>query len=794
MPSGVDAFAPPAPNRLNGGAFITEGGTIASLGDTVTLAGDSFTSATRFRVFAQSAASTVDTNVAPRRFAPNSAVVTLPANPGGSALTSSLYFVYPGVTGDWGRPFAINRTEARWLGPDRIEAGGATAAYGVNLSKNHGTTTSFVYMKPVGSFAGQFLTPTAVNPYRVAFQVPANATAGSYEIWVHNGHGGRFGWSGPLTLTVQAQSPWAGTAAQTFNVRDFGAVGDGVTADDQAIGLALNAAEAAAPATVFFPAGTYLITRPRDIDSGPGLAYRDWQLPNRVRWLGAGAGQTIIRASSNYIANASAVGVSAIALFLQENGACATGAAEMQDLTVDAFTAFQQSNGLGHPIAQIRRCTNLRFTNVTFNGDLDFSGADHLFFNNVTFQGNVFANGTRQVFFTNSTSLGRADADSLAFNGQELSIIGHTARDLDPTADPSDPSNPSRRNSGIGSGRLLLAQGGHTRNYYIGDSQTIALAPSAFRFDGNSGEQILFEHPGTMFAGFNGAFNGVNVILPGLNFNRGETVDGSVIIITSGKGFGQRRTIVSSNQASSSVTIDRPFTITPDSSSYAVVQIAADRLVVYNNSFQGKPDYASRFSASSGVQPNSNTSDLVVDNNRFSQLRSAYLELTTTGTSSDVVGPQYFNYFINNQITNGLSGLVVSTGVFATAAQNANIVADFGLHIRDNQFSGLAAVAYDVVGAGQTLDFIAERNQWTNVFSGFITNSDGLYGGLFLLNNTFTRGTVARATAVNGDVPNTSTGARVFTNSTVDPSGTTFSGFTTGNTLTCTPTTSACPP
>lgn len=114
--------------------------------------------------------------------------------------------------------------------------------------------------------------PTAVNPYRVSFAVPALAP-GDYEVWAHNGHGAGFGWSGPLTLSVLAQSPWAGQSANVFDVKKFGALGDSVADDTTAINSALAAAGKVAPATVYFPTGNYIVN---------GML----ELKNNVSWLG----------------------------------------------------------------------------------------------------------------------------------------------------------------------------------------------------------------------------------------------------------------------------------------------------------------------------------------------------------------------------------------------------------------------------------------------------------------------------------------------------------------------------
>ena len=71
-------------------------------------------------------------------------------------------------------------------------------------------------------------------------------------------------WRGPLLycrfiVVVAALSLSAAAfAAVQFNVRDFGAKGDGVAKDTAAIQAAVDAAESAGGGTVEIPAGTYL--------------------------------------------------------------------------------------------------------------------------------------------------------------------------------------------------------------------------------------------------------------------------------------------------------------------------------------------------------------------------------------------------------------------------------------------------------------------------------------------------------------------------------------------------------
>ena len=80
---------------------------------------------------------------------------------------------------------------------------------------------------------------TQVNPYKVTFTVPGSLSAGDYEVWIHNGHGGQYGWSGPLKFTVDATAAyqWNGTVRNVKNQRRHG---DGVHNDTAAIQSTIN--------------------------------------------------------------------------------------------------------------------------------------------------------------------------------------------------------------------------------------------------------------------------------------------------------------------------------------------------------------------------------------------------------------------------------------------------------------------------------------------------------------------------------------------------------------------------
>lgn len=94
-------------------------------------------------------------------------------------------------------------------------------------------------------------------------------TPGKYQVMVHNGLGGNYGWSMPFDFVVKekaANEIWREKGI--FNVRDYGAVGDSLTNDTAAIQTAINAATENGGGTVYFPrlkngeAAGYRITHP----------------------------------------------------------------------------------------------------------------------------------------------------------------------------------------------------------------------------------------------------------------------------------------------------------------------------------------------------------------------------------------------------------------------------------------------------------------------------------------------------------------------------------------------------
>ena len=98
---------------------------------------------------------------------------------------------------------------------------------------------------------------TNVERFSLRAQLPTDLAAGRYGLYIHNGFGGTGGWGGPLGVEIKKPEVWPDTL---FNVKTFGAKGDGVADDTTAICSALAAAGKNGGGIVYLPWGTYRLT------------------------------------------------------------------------------------------------------------------------------------------------------------------------------------------------------------------------------------------------------------------------------------------------------------------------------------------------------------------------------------------------------------------------------------------------------------------------------------------------------------------------------------------------------
>ena len=649
LPPTFDPFVPPvtlaAPAA--GAPAIAEWTKIAQPDGVVALTGSQFSSYTgaqagtdtQFEVFGQSLRGHYLGNASVQVLDGLKAAVVLP-----EALPADAeYLLWPVNSNGSGAPVAVNATEAWWIGPNTATRSDTVSIYGRNLARNaiagDGLPTaamqSYVYIQQNGA-TGLWAKVTAANPYKVDFTVPASLADGDYQVWIHNGRGGHYGWSGPLTLTVNDGMPWT---AQKFNVKAFGAKGNGVADDEAAIEAAVQAAAAVPWSTVYLPAGTYMVS------SG-------FNPPSKVRWLGDGANRTFIKANSGFVKSAG-YDARRYCLIFSSGG---INNIEFQDLTLDANG--NMNGALATPI-YLRFESDVRFVGVTINAKgydtADFHGTTRLLLqdSNIIGGGNgVFFGSATQVRIENCAVYGTDDVNTMLtyWGGNDISCTNTTAQDYN-----------NKQADGWAQGRFFYgsSQWGSNRNIYVGNCTTRALAVRPALPNQNTGEQFLWENS-TKYSGVPVAVTPTTITFAADNFftDPGLTNGSYDAVIVNGPGLGQHRKIVGS--AGTTITLSSPWNVPPDSTSTVIIAGVVSRCALYHNSIQGKTTYATQVTASAGIQPYGNSFDFIADSNTISQTRNGIYMwgMNETSLSPQSVNCVYFNYIAHNTIEHCLSGIV----------------------------------------------------------------------------------------------------------------------------------------
>ncbi|MEJ7709662.1 MAG: glycosyl hydrolase family 28-related protein [Pyrinomonadaceae bacterium] len=526
--------------------------------------------------------------------------------------------------------------------------------FGRNLSHGNGKKAAWVYLKAAGNVPGNWLPVTSVNPYKVDFMIPANLPNGTYQIWAHNGHGGRYGWSSPLDITIADGSVWI---SAELNVKQFGARGDGIADDEAAIQAALLAAQQNPGTTIYFPAGTYSVSR-------------GFRLPANTRWRGEGKDQTIIKLSKAFIKTAQYDDRRYCLIF----DSSSSKNVEIKDLTLDADGNLK---GYLDTLIHLRGQSEIRFTNVKVKSEgykfFDMHLSSLIFLKNCDFIGTGgFLGNAKQVFVDGCNFLGTNDANTLldSWGANGLSVTNSTARDLD-----------NSTTNGWAQGRFVYGNGvwGSNRNIYVGDNKTIDLSVRPNFNNQTSGEQFLWEGNATVYTGQPTTATATTVTFD--NYPEAYADERYEAVIIKGKGFGQHRRITGNDRDKRTISVSPAWTLSPDSTSTLIVGAVAEKIVLYRNSIDGKSDYAVRETASSAIQPYGNSYDFIADSNITRQVMTAISSWATD--EKNTIQPCYFNLYVNNDIGEGQIGALANVE-YAQNMTDSPGISYFGNSFRRN--------------------------------------------------------------------------------------------------------------
>jgi polygalacturonase len=619
----------------------------------------------------------------------NKTVFTLPA----STARWGMYLVWPGNEEGYGRPIALNQTDAWWVGPEKATRGSVISVYGRNLSHNNDTLTSYVYIKPTVG-AGQWAAVKRVNPYRVLFTVPTNLVNGDYEVWTHNGHGQQYGWSGPLKLTVYNGMQLAGPVV---NVQTYGATGNGNTDDTQAIRRAVSAAKLLPGATVFFPRGTYMVSDRLEINSN-------------TRWQGQGSSSRLVCAR-NFSSRADAM--------LFGNGVNV----EIRDM---AFDGNHNYRGTHDDPIYLRGSKELWINNVQFSFQdynvLQLQESYGVYITACEFIGKTSYLGDGSQLFINNCHFWLTNDAEMALDswgGNNISLTNSVCQDYN-NSNPAD-------STGWGKGRFYAGRGnfGSARGTYVGNNTSIDLAVRPIGADQNSGEQFLWEG---YFTDWTGAIVSSTATTTTLSGFSGSFAGSHYAIITRGTGVGQSRRVVAYNGPT--ITLEDAWNVPPDNTSIISLSNTNDRAVMYANNLDGKAYSVTSplHTASAGIEPYGATTNFIAANNYLHDLRIGITCWTTQqGAEPD---PSFFGLFVNNKVNNCRWG--IQNGCYMASPRNSHF---FGITYRNNQTSDINQSAIvNVLMANNRRQvmssFIYEHNIFQSALNGYSTGGDvGLPNG-----------------------------------------------------------------
>lgn len=456
-----------------------------------------------------------------------------------------------GIAADWGRTLVAFRSGDRTVVADGVPGGRGTSWYG--------------------------------DRYVRFCRVPPSLAPGPYELFVHNGFGGGYGWvpAGKLEV-LPAKAP----PVRSVDARDHGAKGDGVTDNTAALQQALAAVAQAGGGELFLAPGTYCVSRTLRVAKGVTLRGAGVGL-SVVQWLGAKPAAD--QAPEPLVELADSSGLRGVTV----NGAGRDGTKEANA----AVRIPQGTRGVKILECELRSapaglalsgevCAEVRVADCTFYGAVQVEKATRL-----ELVSNLILQAAWQGVW------------ALRVSGRDCLVDSNVVRD-GPGLFSLQPLQRSIVRYNEFHGGPLTATineattgGAPESNPWRGDQRVMSTATGGTA-------QTLVDTGGWV------------------SFSR-DALRGAAVLIVAGPGFGQYR-IVESNTIHT-LTVDRPWTWPPEKGSrYLVAPLSTDTAFHYNY-YDGVP-----------VPPFTDAVGLVCEQENY--LSGGPIEWRGTGSGQNLVG------------------------------------------------------------------------------------------------------------------------------------------------------------
>jgi hypothetical protein len=627
----------------------------------------------------------------------------------------------------WSTPLALNTPQPWWCGPNIASPGTEVRVFGRSLSRRPDFSRAFVYLcqkdKP-----GIWPEVIRAGKYALTLRLPPGLPPGNYEVWVHAGAGGEFGWGGPVPLRVvpapRRSSLSAVSSSVGAPVKELKAGATGAEIQKALEELAAQGGGTVRLAAASFQFSGTLRIPARVTLAGTGREHSTLQLVHDstaafARWHNSGWNQ--------------APGGDHAAIWLAGDGA------GLQDLTLLGDAQVNYGIAVASPLA-VRWVTNCLVERVRVadcdgkqgeNCGIFLRYAEHarLRDNELWGRAPLFISGARQSEFTGNRLVsvtrfgGNAEAAILGRNEtiEECVIEGN----LIATPPGAEAGGPTAR-------RLLWFSTGHgsvTHNWIANNGVEKPNGPGAgvgagqARFGGvagtdqNVGEMILFEgNHRTAYFGPLADADSAGVTLPKTLVPTPDNRLGSVrrqelahdaagnetpfwppdlddggdeppvyeyyVSIFSGRGQGQTRRVL--GRSGQRLLLVHPWTVPPQAGSVVVVGTAFYRNLIVGNY---TPD------GMTGIQLWISCVENVIAGNTIARQRKPGLFLYANGTTLASSMPRAWNRGISPLFWNLCEGNRIeecSAGALVTSGDENNLPIEFpralGTVLRHNSF------------------------------------------------------------------------------------------------------------
>ena len=454
------------------------------------------------------------------------------------------------------KPMLFDVSRPCWLSESQAAPGDLIYAFGFGLRPPHSTITIAIKGRHKTYYPNPIVEARALrtkDKQLVYFEIPKEIKAGQYAVYMHNSIGGQWGWRKADDLEIV---PLASGPEKIFDVREFGAKGNGLTNDRAAILQAIKKAHSAGGGTVFFQAGIYLTNETLSVPTGVTLRGADRANciiegigdpleSTRIAWFQTGSPPTSVVRLHNR------TGLDSLTI----KGATWKGEGGFAMVEAVPSQIEFPIGGVVRDVTIVDCCIQAEEEDLHTRRPLYqtalFSGpGTHGFklMNNVVYGATVWGIGelgvARRVDIIGNTFQGSSDVSTISGSFSQCLIDGNRLVNTP--------------------GRLVLGLGWHN---YIRFNEI----HQAFRGTWENAEEAYLVHGGALDQKTVGFATGgsVNTLVdkrqdwkPGLHYN-------ATVLIISGRGFGQYRRVIGNTK--DTLTLERPWNIVPDSTTEYVV-------------------------------------------------------------------------------------------------------------------------------------------------------------------------------------------------------------------------------